>query len=570
MSSPNADNKTKKRMVDSIETETTVDLSYVRELEEKLRRQNNALIELEEEFQRKDRVLRDVLILNTRLAFVEWKELPESLQNDSTVLMQFLLAGYQGDLHVSYKRSDFSENTIREVLPRVLVHHRHVAVDALNEGLFQWDEIKPTLEECQNYERLSIEALKRGLVDTLLDIPRLGDVAVADLLKLGELEWGCLPADTRNGEKFCRLLVDPMPSSLRDSDYSTCIKIAGEFYLWYRAHKIQYVIPLVKHVFQLHHRLEKDDTVWEKIFKHYSATYRRTAQVFWEAGSDLFEKACQRQPRLLGEIDQVLAADTIKQLVVDDVGKIFRLESPFIAAFPDFFVEQLSLVRPSLDNLDHDVANILVKAIPRTMWTNGESDEESILSQTWFDAGLPMVFSYHPTAWFSDREKLLRLAEKAAKIFWKVEAFQHAPEGLMNDVNFVKEAMAFQPVILTCASERLLKDFELVMWACRDLRYTYATLGRLDFSVEPEETCMLCLAREKCLLQKVFINPFLCAVFSDRQKLGLGILQNTDILKTIAAFAGIPKTRHFENIQHCLAVVAEIEAEGGRVTHHCT
>lgn len=247
----------------------------------------------EEELRRKDRALEEAMQMwcNGDSPF-DWKSMPSALQNDSTALIQAILKSQKSPFS-RLKRKDIPEETLQQVLPVLLANHRKVALKACQDGLLKWEEVDPTSEDWRDSVELSMEALRRGLVDNSAQVPTLlwhNKLAIA--LKMELLTWEHVPADLQNSLEFCRLVLDPAivmddnaPHSWKHGNYNIFESVHGAEHL-------------VLRIFELHPVLAQENAVWEKLIvgPENKPFFLLTIfqQEFLPADANLISRACTR------------------------------------------------------------------------------------------------------------------------------------------------------------------------------------------------------------------------------------------------------------------------------------
>lgn len=515
----------------------------------------------EEELRRKDEALQEAM----QLLFgdgtpSDWKSMPPALRKDPTALIQAIV----NKNFVYLKREDIPKQVLQEALPVLLANQRLEAVKACEDGLLKWEEVNPTPEEWRESADLSAEALRRGLVQNIADVPALTRNEMVRALKESRLLWNHIPTDMQNDQEFCRWVLDPkMPHGDADDQIIT-FQTNPRRYLHRRHHRSSdELAEFAIQIFRLHPAFVQDCKVWENLFDGFD--YSSPLLTIFEEGfqptdAGLMERACTKWKNLLSSIDQLAFSNVVQKLINDDANNLFWVTTRFIEAFPEFVTEKLAHVRLGDDHVVY--VQSLAKAIPSVMWNNED------FARTWFKAGLPLMADEHPAAWKADPDKLLLVAKHGAKCEWKLSALRQAPEELRGDSNFMVQIMQVDPCLFECASETMRNEnFELAVWALGNDRFLrHCVEGIRSERMRAEGTLffgsvivlkaakideIFIRAQSELALHKAFVNPFLCAV-SDESNLLLGKLYQPMFLEAIGDFLGIPRGNHLRNIRMAL------------------
>lgn len=495
--------------------------------------------EQEEKLQHKDKALQVAMKMVCDITKVpsNWKSMPPELRNDPTAATQMIV----GD-SIFLRRSDVPEEFLQNLLPNLLENHRQASVRLCEERFLTFEEVNPTPQEWRESVKLSMRALRRGLVaEDLTDAPALTREVLSDALKQNYLQWSHIPTHLQNDEDFCRSLLDlespqdtniPWGSSREDS-----------------------LLFAVMEIFDLHPRLYQDRQVWEEIIKSNKIPiYRLFEEDYLPADADLVEQACNEDISVLKCIDQLAFADFVQKKVNDKAKNLTFVSTHFIEAFPDFVTSKLANLCREVSDLSIGYIQLFAENIPPMMW----NDED--FTHTWFEVGLPLV-DVHPSAWRADRDKFLLVAEKCPDFKWKSYAFAYAALELRNDVEFVTQVMQFEPSLFQFASKTLRTgNYKLAMWAlseprfvdlCRDVIYFGGPEIIILSAAKLEE--FRARAADELALHNTFVNPFLCGVCSsNRSSVLWNLNQQRGLVGAIGDFVGIPRGKHLCNIRKVL------------------
>eukprot|EP00977_Amphora_coffeiformis_P003408 scaffold630_cov174-Amphora_coffeaeformis.AAC.28 len=537
------------------------------------------------------------------LGFDKWNDMPEMLRKEPGALAEYIS---QQSSFYRHDRNYIPEDVLQQALPQLLERHRPVAIRALDGGFLSWDEVNPTEEEYSGSEALfiqaiqrglvtdvskfpfqesisvyveaikrgivtdisqishvittsvplSVEALKRGLLRHSSQAPALSSELVLDSLRMRLVSWNKVPYDLKNDLEFCRAHLCPQEKIFSHPILGTPNSFSHPFVDMTILHHDdmedvngEQWVELARKVLDLHRRtLLPDRQVWRRIVDFsVQSKYSPVAQLFEDTNyqpirTDIIRYACTKRPELFVKIDQVLHAEFVRELVIEDRTKLFQLKEPFLRFFPDFFIEQLALVGPVLDRVsDNDPRNLL-RRFPDNVWTNHPN-----LIDTWIEVGLPLDVGSYMAEWRVDRDKLLWIAEHGNKKQWRVCSFQGMSDELANDIEFISREMKFEPAVLRYASSTLQNNNDLALWALSDPFYVEHTLlpnvwpfWRGADHTLPEKFVegMNALAAD-LQAQQTFKNIFLMAVVSEGNQNSLGLLRNPDYLTPIRDYAGI-------------------------------
>ena len=546
--------------------------SFAEEHEEQIR---SFTAELKEKLEQKDEALQAAMSLACDPCNMphRWTSMPPALQNDPTALTQAIVS----NRFTYMKRSEVKKEVLQEALPNLLGNHRSVAIKACEDELLKWDEVHPTQDEWRESVYLSIQALRRGLVQDLeAEVPKLTHPMLANALKQGHLSWERIPMTLQDDLKFCRSVLDPEEIEVLGEDRRYHPRIS-----LFPSQDQRTTLAMI--IFGRHPELIQDHQVWEKLIKSSHPSPFVTIPRLFEEGylppdADLMEHACNKMNHLLTYVNQLSLDDMVRKLINKKPNALFYVSRPFIEQFPDFVASKLSEVH--LEGLDLYQIDRLAGEVPPIMWINNVE-----FVDTWFRKGLPLLQT-HPEAWKNDPEKFLLVAEHCPKYDWKKRSFYRAPEALTGCIPFVTNVMQFDPRLFEFASETLrYGNFELAVWALGNRQFVIRcrnSIARAEAMMQQHGQYPFhlgsprpVLTSEKLIeyydrasrelnMHNAFVKEFLCAVcIPDERRMHpkLRMLNQRSFLEAIGDFVGLARGDHLCNIRKALATLYALAAE---------
>lgn len=508
-----------------------------------------------------------------------WKNMPDEIRNNVTAIVQVMTLDPQKDRHFDIRRKDLSPAVLAQVREILLQTDRAAALRAYQDDFFTWEEVNPTVEECQNSVHMSLEYLRRNArdfnigIDIFQSLPALTREILCHKLQEGKLHWDRhIAQDLKADQAFCRmvLLVDPD----RKDEHGSSV---------YRFHSSSSFPGIVLEIFRQHANIALDRGIWESIIglvksKHFCASIFNDlfANGFDPPGDDLLQRALEAAPSALNDTNQVARENFVRELVRDNPAKfLFYLESPFIETNQDFVTSTFVLVDKNAAESCYLVE--FAKRLPLAFWNNED------FSNAWLEKGFPLVPNVHPPEWFQDHSKVLKVIENAPNQASRDTTFRSLPDNFKDDLGFIEGAMKYDPALFQYASKRIREDeanYKLVTWAFTTRRFIESVTESLQRS---RVRCILTLAQLEefdrkagadVALYRNFKYLFMCAVLRSAKTNAQGSNDNSNnnhlgkldrgLLELIGAFAGFPRGDYKRNLFKSRRLLVSIGEERQR------
>lgn len=389
----------------------------------------------------------------------DWCELPAPLQNDREVVLASVAGGFACWIRLP-ERWKFDPEVLSAALrgqppdakplfscmwhtfPEHIQTNPDVITTALETETLGWTSI-PT-ELVTRHSTIALFGVQNSLVDAE-DFPCLNRDFLKTAIERGKLSWHLLPRNFQHDIGFVRSLSSFASHHVPCAIFRQFPSLCRDPTFW-----LQLMAGLER---------SREDMLNDRHTPLFILMERDFAQEIC-SNHEVMVKACHLDKFILEYMihPSLLASRQFLVAVLEDYPHLLvHLSHETQKLFPEV-IRQSFAPLGNHSKLQYDLCSHIAARMAPELW------EDRDFSLSWFGAGLPFVEEVFAASWKDDKEIFLLVAEYC-RVDLQPLSFTKASLSLRGDQQFMKQVLERAPALLSCASERLKQDFNLMTLA---------------------------------------------------------------------------------------------------------